>query len=104
MTGNKLSKEGKVRMETMVRTTDGFEISEVDLKLRGPGNLEGTQQSGILDLKLADLARDQLILQEARACVEQILSKDPQLDSFENKSLKNYIENNQTHLIWNKIS
>src|SRR5688572_17978697 len=59
MTGQKLSSESRLRMETMVRTNDGFEISEVDLKLRGPGDIEGTQQSGEMDLKLANLAQDQ---------------------------------------------
>ncbi|PJC61746.1 MAG: ATP-dependent DNA helicase RecG, partial [Flavobacteriales bacterium CG_4_9_14_0_2_um_filter_32_27] len=66
MTGNKLSADGKLRMETMVRTNDGFEIAEVDLKLRGPGDIQGTQQSGLLNLKLADLAKDGQILQAAR--------------------------------------
>lgn len=80
MSSHKLSSEAKVRLDTMERTNDGFEISEVDLKLRGPGDLEGTQQSGVLDLRLADLAKDQQILIEARRCVEQILEEDPMLN------------------------
>src|SRR5690606_11374381 len=66
MSGNKLSKEGRRRLETMVQTNDGFEIAEVDLELRGPGDISGTQQSGVLDMKIADLAKDQQILAEAR--------------------------------------
>ena len=77
MTGKKLSKGGKTRMETMVRTNDGFEISEADLKLRGPGDIMGTQQSGILDLKLADLAKDGQIVTLAREKARELLDKDP---------------------------
>jgi ATP-dependent DNA helicase RecG len=81
MTGYKLGAEGRLRMETMVRTNDGFEISEVDLKLRGPGDIEGTQQSGVMDLKLANLAQDSAILHLARETAQEILDKDPDLNS-----------------------
>ncbi|MDB5019729.1 MAG: ATP-dependent helicase RecG, partial [Pedobacter sp.] len=84
MSGNKLSKEGKVRLETMVKTNNGFEISEIDLQLRGPGDIQGTQQSGVLDLKLADLAKDQVILQEARNTVIEIFHEDPTLSLPQN--------------------
>src|SRR5690554_1120574 len=66
MTSHKLSNDSKIRMETMVRTNDGFEISEVDLKLRGPGDIMGKQQSGVLNLQIADLVKDKDILQLAR--------------------------------------
>jgi ATP-dependent DNA helicase RecG len=66
MTSNKLSNNSKTRMDTMVRTNDGFEIAEVDLKLRGPGDLMGTQQSGVLNLQIADLVKDRDILNLAR--------------------------------------
>ncbi len=80
MSGYKLSKESKKRLETMVATNDGFEIAEVDLNLRGPGDLEGTQQSGVpFDLKIASLAKDGQILQHARAVAEEILKDDPML-------------------------
>jgi ATP-dependent DNA helicase RecG len=79
MTGDKLSKESMKRMETMVMTNDGFQISEVDLQLRGPGDLMGTQQSGILNLKLADLSRDGQIVRLAREKAREILEKDPEL-------------------------
>lgn len=80
MTGNKLSKETKKRLETMVRTNDGFEIAEVDLQLRGPGDLLGTQQSGALNLKIADLAKDAQIVVRAREEARSILEKDPNLE------------------------
>jgi len=87
MTGNKLSDDGRIRMETMVKTNDGFEISEVDLKLRGPGDIQGTQQSGILNLKIADLARDGQILQVARNIAIDILKEDANLTMEKNHRL-----------------
>ncbi len=84
MTGDKLSKESMKRMDTMVMTNDGFQISEVDLQLRGPGDLMGTQQSGVLNLKLADLARDGQIVSLAREKAREILEKDPDLLLAEN--------------------
>lgn len=79
MTGYKLGPDSRLRMETMTHTNDGFEISEVDLKLRGPGDLEGTQQSGVMDLKLANLALDGHILQLARQAAQSILDEDAEL-------------------------
>src|SRR5262245_10252549 len=73
MTDYKLSSDSRVRIETMVRTNNGFDIAETDLKLRGPGDLMGTQQSGVLDLLIADLARDGAVLQQARAAAIQVL-------------------------------
>ena len=84
MTGYKLSAEARTRMETMVRTTNGFEIAEVDLNLRGPGDMAGTQQSGILDFHIADLMKDSQILQLARLSAEQLLSDDSELSQKEN--------------------
>lgn len=93
MTGNKLSSDGRKRIETMVNTNDGFEISEVDLKLRGPGDIEGTQQSGIpLDLKIANLGKDTQILQYARNMAEAIIEDDPNLKKHENSILKTHME------------
>lgn len=89
MSGHKLSKESKKRLETMVATSDGFEIAEVDLKLRGPGDLEGTQQSGVaFDLKIANLAKDGKILQYARMVAEEILKDDPTLENRINMAIK----------------
>ena len=88
MTSNKLSDDARQRISTMVRTTDGFEIAEVDLKLRGPGDMEGTQQSGIpFELKIAHLGKDSQILQYARETVIQLLEEDPLLDQPENAVL-----------------
>ena len=75
MSGYKLSEEARLRLETMVRTTDGFEIAEQDLKMRGPGDIMGTQQSGVLDFKLADLAKDGQLVQLAKIDVDEILKK-----------------------------
>ena len=92
MTDFKLSTEARERIATMVRTNNGFEIAEADLKLRGPGNIEGTQQSGMLNLRIADLGRDGRILQTARELALRILEKDPKLESPHNLPLKNYME------------
>ena len=106
MTSYKLSKEAKIRLETMVNTNDGFEIAEVDMRLRGPGDIEGTQQSGIpFDLKIADLGKDGKILQYARDKALEILDSDPFLQNSENQIL-NYrlkaLSNNNYN--WGKIS
>jgi ATP-dependent DNA helicase RecG len=105
MTDHKLSKESKVRIETMVRTNNGFEIAETDLKLRGPGDLMGTQQSGILDLLIADLSRDGQILQRARERAIDILEKDPDLQHVENTVIKAQIASmRKTTMNWSRIS
>jgi ATP-dependent DNA helicase RecG len=105
MTDFKLSKEAKLRIETMLRTNNGFEIADVDLRLRGPGDLEGTQQSGILDLRLADISRDQKILQAARETAAEILSQDPQLTRPEHlpakQQLQRYYKQQKS---WSQIS
>ncbi len=84
----KLSQDSKTRLETMVQTNDGFKIAEVDLKLRGPGDIMGTQQSGILHFKIADVIKDQYILQIARKHAKQILEQDPNLQKEENQTIK----------------
>jgi ATP-dependent DNA helicase RecG len=104
MSSHKLSHDGKIRLDTMVKTNNGFEISEIDLQLRGPGNLEGTQQSGVLDLKVANLATDQELLIKVRKCVEHIFEKDPQLALPENQVLHHAFETKNAGLSWDKIS
>lgn len=106
MTGNKLSSDGRKRIETMVNTNDGFEISEVDLKLRGPGDIEGTQQSGIpLDLKIANLGKDTQILQHARQIAMGIIENDPNLSKPENAILKTQMERKWKYEFnWSQIS
>ncbi len=98
MTGFKLSASGRIRMQTMVETTDGFKISEADLKLRGPGNIEGTQQSGVLNFKLADIIQDADILHTARRIAKEILTDDPTLQKPENQPLLQHLLSTQkTH-------
>jgi len=105
MTSHKLSADSKTRMETMVGTNDGFEIAEVDLKLRGPGDLMGTQQSGVLNLQIADIVRDRDILQMARNYALKILKEDPSMQKTENAILRaSYIELTKKKNIWNYIS
>ncbi len=106
MSGYKLSNEAKKRIETMVNTNDGFEIAEVDLKLRGPGDIEGTQQSGVpFDLRISNLARDGQILQYARNIAEQILETDPDLTDPKNKLLNRILDNMRTSRVdWSVIS
>ena len=101
----KLSPEGKTRLKTMVDTTDGFKIAEVDLKLRGPGNLMGTQQSGVLNLKIADIVKDTQILVAARNTAMALLEKDATLSKPENSNIKKtYIALSKTSKIWSVIS
>lgn len=105
MTGYKLSKDSRTRLETMVRTNNGFEIADIDLKLRGPGDLMGTQQSGVLDLLIADLAKDGRILTESRAAAQAILTEDPELAKPENGNLRRHIESlPATAVNWSRIS
>ncbi|KXO01351.1 ATP-dependent DNA helicase [Aequorivita aquimaris] len=105
MTSHKLSADAKTRLETMVRTSDGFEIAEVDLKLRGPGDLMGTQQSGVLNLRIADIVKDSEILKIARSYAAQTLKADPNLASEENTPIKNtYAQLGKYRNIWNYIS
>ena len=105
MSSFKLSSEAKTRLTTMVQTIDGFEIAEVDLKLRGPGDLMGTQQSGVLNLKIADLTKDQDILQLARNQALGLLKEDPALSQPDNMPIKQAYEQLIKYKnIWNYIS
>ncbi len=105
MTSFKLSSDSKTRMETMVATNDGFEIAEVDLRLRGPGDLMGKQQSGVLNLQIADIVRDRDILQLARNHAMKILKNDAPLEKPENETLrKAFVEMTKHSTIWNYIS
>jgi ATP-dependent DNA helicase RecG len=105
MTSFKLSSDSKVRLETMCQTNDGFEIAEVDLKLRGPGDIMGKQQSGVLNLQIADLVRDKDILLVARNEALKLLKKDPSMMLPEHQNLKTvFIELSKKKNIWNYIS
>ncbi len=101
----KLSADSKVRISTMVRTTNGFDIAETDLKLRGPGDLMGTQQSGVLDLLIADLGKDGEILKKAREVAINILEADPTLEKPENNLIRLQIESMRKSAVnWSRIS
>ena len=106
MTGNKLSSDGRLRMKTMADTNDGFKIAEVDLKLRGPGDLSGTQQSGVpINLKLTNLSKDGALIEEARAAANELLTSDPELNQIEHSALKRYLKNKLGQKVnWGRIS
>jgi len=91
MTGEKLTSYARKRIQTIIRTTDGFEIAETDLQLRGPGDIEGTQQSGILNLKIADIIRDEKLLKRARKMAIDIIKNDPELEKKENSLLAQHL-------------
>ena len=100
-----LSKDSRIRLDTMVRTNDGFEIADVDLRLRGPGDLMGTQQSGITDLLIADLSRDAQILTLARDAAQQILANDPELNQPQNTPILRQVRQQKKHAVnWSRIS
>ena len=102
MSSYKLTSDGRKRLETMVRTTDGFEIAEVDLHLRGPGDLQGTQQSGLVGLKLASLVKDEKLLKIAREFAHRTLSDDPHLEKPENQPMVMHLK--RSEFDWGKIS
>lgn len=105
MSDKELGKEARRRLETMVRTQDGFEIAEVDLELRGPGDLMGTQQSGVLDLKVADLIKDRALLEDARDIARRILKEDPSLEASQHALLKAGVERLRAERPdWSRIS
>lgn len=104
LTGNKISKDGKERIHNMVTEINGFKIAEKDLQLRGPGDLSGTQQSGIVELKIADLVADVAILEKARESAIAILDDDPNLQKDENYFLRSYLEKDVMRSVWQKIS
>jgi ATP-dependent DNA helicase RecG len=105
MSGNKLSNDAKTRLQTMVDTNDGFKIAEVDLKLRGPGDITGTQQSGLVNFKLADLATDHKILKTARIIAHQLIDDDPELSKPQNQGIKKFLRKKKIGgFSWSEIS
>jgi ATP-dependent DNA helicase RecG len=104
LTTVKLSNDAKERLKTMVATNNGFEIAEKDLELRGPGDIEGTRQSGALNLRIADIIKDKSILEKAKVNAEELIQHDPELDSAENTALKQYLMTLQGKTLWSKIS
>ena len=105
MTDYKLSEESRIRLKTMCETNDGFVISEVDLKLRGGGDMQGTQQSGMMNLKIADITKDGKILEAARYAAIEILKKDPHLALPTHTVLRNNLKREQEQKgNWSKVS
>lgn len=104
LTSNKLNNDALERLKTMVATTDGFKIAEKDLELRGPGDIEGTRQSGMLNFKLANILQDREWLELAKEMAGYIIDTDPDLSSAENLPLKNYLQSLQGKTAWSKIS
>ncbi|MEI9908648.1 MAG: ATP-dependent DNA helicase RecG [Bacteroidota bacterium] len=104
LSGSKLGNDARERIRIMTTTSNGFEIAEKDLELRGPGDIEGTRQSGILNFKLASIVNDKPLLEIARKMVAGILEKDPDLDSAENLQLKKFLKEQKGNVVWSKIS
>jgi ATP-dependent DNA helicase RecG len=105
MTDDKLSKESRTRIKTMVQTNDGFKISEVDMELRGPGDILGTQQSGVIDFKKLSLIEDSAIIKASKLAVERILEKDSLLNHPDNQVMKQYyIRQYKGKNKWSQIS
>jgi len=105
MTSDKMSAESRTRIRTMTETNDGFKISEVDMQLRGPGDILGTQQSGVVDFKRLDLVNDAPIIKTTKKMVDKILETDPHLSGTDHQIIKNYyIQNYKGKNKWSKIS
>jgi ATP-dependent DNA helicase RecG len=103
-TKDELSQEGLFRINTMCATNNGFEIAQADLQLRGPGNIAGTQQSGVMELKIADIVQDELMMSQAKDVAAQIISHDPLLKAEENKPLRNYLARKHKTADFSQIS
>lgn len=104
LTGKKLSNDARQRMKIMTETNSGFIIAEKDLELRGPGDIEGTRQSGVLNFKLANIVNDRAMVEIARKRCEEILKEDPDLSKPQNVRLKNYLQSQKGKTAWSKIS
>ena len=103
MTNDKISEDAKIRIDAMVNSNDGFKISEVDLRLRGPGDVLGTKQSGVLDFKIADIIDDESILFSVSNEADLLIKKDPKLNLNENYNIRSFILNNPINKSWNEI-
>ena len=104
LTGKKLSNDARERLKIMVATNDGFAIAEKDLEIRGPGEIEGTRQSGALNFKLASIVNDKAILEAARQAVEELLAIDPDINMVQNLPVKNYLHQQKGKTKWSKIA
>jgi ATP-dependent DNA helicase RecG len=104
LTSDKISAVGRERMSTMVNETSGFAISEKDLELRGPGEIDGTRQSGAADLKIADIIKDVGLMELTRNKAIQLLQSDPNLQTPQNQNLRNFLLSRKDKEVWSKIS
>lgn len=104
LTGNKISKEGRERLNILCQTNDGFKVAEKDLEIRGPGDIEGTRQSGLLNFRLANIVQDKVMLDVAKTVTSAIIEADPELSSEENLPVKNYLQSLKGKTAWSKIS
>ena len=104
LTGNKISNEARERMKVLCATNDGFKVAEKDLEIRGPGDIEGTRQSGELNFKLASIIQDRPMLEAAKNAATELLNHDPDLNMAENLPLKNYLHLQKGKTAWSKIS
>ena len=104
LTGPKVSKDARERLNIMCATNDGFKIAEKDLEIRGPGDIEGTRQSGVLNFKLASIVQDKTMLEVAKELVNIILEEDPDLNMATNLPVKNHLQTHRAKTVWSKIS
>jgi len=104
LSGSKLGNDARERISIMTSTNNGFEIAEKDLELRGPGEIEGTKQSGVLNFKLASIVQDRQLLEVARNVAANLLDNDPDLSSAENLLLHNFLKQKKGSVLWSKIS
>jgi ATP-dependent DNA helicase RecG len=104
LTGNQLSREARERLQTMCATNDGFLIAEKDLEIRGPGDIEGTRQSGALNFKVADLVQDKLLLNEAAAIGNQIVEQDYELNEPQHQMIKQFLQTSKGKTEWSRVA
>ena len=104
LTGNKVSHDGRERLKILCATNDGFKVAEKDLEIRGPGEIEGTRQSGLLNFKLANIVHDRVMLDVAKQIATAIIDRDPDLNLAENLPIKNFVQIQKGKTVWSKIS
>jgi ATP-dependent DNA helicase RecG len=104
LSGSKLGNDARERIRILTTTNNGFEIAEKDMELRGPGDIEGTRQSGMLNFKLANIVQDRALLDVAKSMVSATIENDPDLISTENARLKNFLHQQKRKIAWSKIS
>jgi ATP-dependent DNA helicase RecG len=104
MTGPRLGNDARERIKILTATNNGFDIAEKDMELRGPGDIEGTRQSGMLNFKLADIVKDRPLLELTKSMVAAVIENDPDLLSAENLPIKDFLQNQKAKTAWSKIS